>query len=80
MIGLGVAAIAMSLAIPDRSFRRISEARLWLDRRTVRRLRQGEITEEEWLQESAILWKRVTRRDGTMFGVFLILVGVWLAL
>jgi hypothetical protein len=79
LVAMGVAAIAICRTIPDDRFRGISKARLWFDRRTVKRLREGTVSEEEWLEESTRVWRRVFRHDALIFGVFLIAVGGALA-
>lgn len=57
-VGLGVWTAALYLfarwqGSNDSRIRRLAQSRWWLDRRTVRKVRRGEMSQEEWFSKFA---------------------------
>ena len=58
----------------DRRMRRLAQSRWWLDRRTVRKVRRGEMSQEEWFSQFAKTYRATVKWAFTpVIGLLLVL-------
>jgi|SRR5215472_4087432 len=79
--GVGLGALSAGLYLfarwqgsTDDRMRRLAQSRWWLDRRTVRKVRRGEMSQEEWFSQLARNYRATVKWVFTPFiALFLVL-------
>ena len=80
-VGLGVLSTGLYLfarwqGSDDNRMRRLAQSRWWLDRRTVRKVRRGEMSQEEWFSQLARNYRATIKWAFTPVIALLLLLSV----
>jgi hypothetical protein len=80
-VGLGVLSTGLYLfarwqGSDDTRVRRLAQSRWWLDRRTVRKVRRGEVSQKEWFSQFARNYRTTIKWAFTPIIALLLLLSV----